>query len=646
MNDKSAVDSGVECDPVSLSFEAYISEWRQDVTAGSPSTKELGKRFSHKLITQWIDSSDPQSDIVFCDGPGDGGIDIAYLERAADDGDSALGDTWYLIQSKYGSAFRGTDALLSEGQKVIDALDGKRERVSSLADGLLERLRNFINTASDRDRLILLFATERKLTESQVRALNDIKSIGINRVGTMFGVDAISVETIYERLLSDNNKNTAVIVSLRGQFTKSGDDLIVGSVSLPDLYHFLREYKSVTQDLDQLYERNVRKWLGGRGKINKAIAVTLKEYPERFGLYNNGITIVASGIEFMKFSNEVQLHDPYVVNGCQTTRTLYEVFVPRMDSGGKGSDATLDAWKARAAKGVIIVKVATVGSAGELLLREITRYTNSQNAVREKDFLALTNDFRSWQSALATMHGVYLEIQRGGWDSQKALQKQNPSGTQFDRWANAADLMKVFGAGWLLEAGLAYGKNPPFLPGGQIFKRITEPDPNYPDDDPFGENDLYAAFLLSEAAEPLEFGRSGKQTRRQTRFLFFMTLIELIRYIIVMGAKKATRSEITHAITKLLERPIRPEGAELVNHALEVIDGYMTQGADNCIFDEPAYINTYGGDLNAFLKWEQFGKSEADCPHYRRNISIRQAVIGMELGGESLRDRTIKAIVG
>jgi hypothetical protein len=315
-----------------------------------------------------------------------------------------------------------------------------------------------------------------------------------------------------------------------------------------------------------------------------------------------------------------------------------------MDAGGKGEDAALDAWKARAAKGVVVVKVATVGSGGEPLLQEITRFTNSQNAVREKDFLALTGDFRSWQVALASKRGIYLEVQRGGWDSQRAMQKQRPNGPQFSRWANAADLMKVFGAGWLSEAGLAYGKNPPFLPGGSVFKRITEPDPAAPDADPFGEADLYAALLLAEAAEPHDFGRSGKQTRRQTRFLFFMTFVDLLKDVIVRAGKKATRGEITRGILALLGPSNRQEGEELVHHALEVVDGYMTQGSENCIFDEPAYLNTYGGDLNAFLKWEQLGKSDADCPNYRQLISTRKAVVGMRIGGESLRDRSTKAI--
>lgn len=124
-----------------ISFEQFKSEWMQSIQADNPSTVQLGNRFAHKLITQWLDENPDTDDIVYCDGSGDGGIDAAYLSRkeAADnDADvQTAGDSWYLIQSKYGAAFRGTKTLIEESQKVIDTLDGKRTRLSSLAEGVL-----------------------------------------------------------------------------------------------------------------------------------------------------------------------------------------------------------------------------------------------------------------------------------------------------------------------------------------------------------------------------------------------------------------------------------------------------------------------------------------------------------------------------
>src|SRR5689334_801835 len=83
----------------------FRAEWIADVVKDDPSTIELGRRFAYKLITQWLDAAEPGTDLIFCDGAGDGGIDAVFLDRADDDIEAAAGDTWYLIQNKYGSAF-------------------------------------------------------------------------------------------------------------------------------------------------------------------------------------------------------------------------------------------------------------------------------------------------------------------------------------------------------------------------------------------------------------------------------------------------------------------------------------------------------------------------------------------------------------
>lgn len=53
----------------------------------------------------------------------------------------------------------------------------------------------------------------------------------------------------------------------------------------------MKAYRDKTGDLDQLYEKNVSRFLGTRRKVNAAIKRTLEEEPESFCLYNNGVTI-------------------------------------------------------------------------------------------------------------------------------------------------------------------------------------------------------------------------------------------------------------------------------------------------------------------------------------------------------------------
>ncbi len=365
----------------SVEFEAFRQEWLEDIAEGNPSTVELGNRFSRKLITQWIDVDESSDDIVYCDGSGDGGIDIAFLNRGESvDESSEERDTWYLVQSKYGRAGADSKTLLLEAQKVIDTLDGKRNNLSSVAQDLLERLLNFKSKASDRDKLILVFATEQPLNDEQKRTLKGIRAMGIERLGGIFDVEEVSIATIYQRLLED--RTIQINIPLSSKDAK-GDKLLLGAVKLKDLYKFMKTYRDQTGDLDRLYEKNVRRFLGTRRKVNAAIKKTLENEPENFGLFNNGVTIVVQEFERLHKRAIFKLIEPYVVNGCQTTKTIWDVLFKKLESGGIGSSPALEIWKEKLEQGVVIVKIVKVGSEGEDLL--------TRRCLKENDLSQLRN---------------------------------------------------------------------------------------------------------------------------------------------------------------------------------------------------------------------------------------------------------------
>lgn len=610
-----------------IKFEDFKQQWLEEVQAGKPSTTELGHRFGNKLMMNWLDIEDDVSDnLLYCDGAGDGGIDIAYLSQGEKESVDVEpeGDIWYLVQSKYGSAFQGNNTLLHEASKVIETLDGRRSNLSSLAQGLLEKLTYFRRNSSPRDRIVLMFATEAPLSNDQTRIMDDIQAMGRNRLGSLFEVAAISIYTIYKRLEEKTAPDDHHLVIPIGLTTTSTDDsLLIGSVSLLNLYSFMKKYRDKTQDLDKLYEKNVRRFLGSGRKVNKAMTFTLENTPERFGLFNNGITIVASDIR-PKGEDLYELVDPYVVNGCQTTKSIWQVCDRRLESGGTGNDPKLVDWKDRATRGVVVTKIVKVGENDDVLQQEITRYTNSQNAVSEKDFLALSSGFKTWADQMRKKYHVFLEIQRGEWDSQRALQKQKPSLEQYKEYANAFDLLKVYGSGWMRESGNAFGRNSVFLPKGSVFVAIF--DKTVPD---FGLDDLYAAYLLQKAADEIGFGRGVQNiSRRQTRFLFYQVTIEMLRDILVRAGLKTDNSSVTQALIKLFKPENQTAQKALLDTALEVIDEYMTSGKDETVFNEPAYKERYNNDLNSFLKWEQLGKTKDSTPRlimlledYQRSIA-------------------------
>ena len=257
-----------------ITFEEYCEEWLREFTEGDLPPFEKGQRFANKLVTHWLNVTDDDEDLVLCDGTGDGGIDIAYLHRADIDdseqeGQSVEGDTWYLIQSKYGTAFQGSDTIIKEGRKVIATLTEENTRLSEHVSQLIGRLNTFQHQASERDRIILVFATDLPMTESDRQALNDIRMLGRQQFSPIFDVEDISLQTIWEA--RDTVQQISLSLTIHGNFVDPSSGLRVGTIPLTDLYQFLKAYRDKTGNIDQLYEKNVRQFLGSRKKVNRGI---------------------------------------------------------------------------------------------------------------------------------------------------------------------------------------------------------------------------------------------------------------------------------------------------------------------------------------------------------------------------------------
>ena len=618
-----------------LAYEDFKTEWLREIISGNPTTTELGHRFSRKILGDWLDFNSETEDIIFCDGAGDGGVDVAFLVLGdmLEDGNHE-GNTWYLVQSKHGSAFSGSSTILIEGQKVLDNLRGNRPNLSSIGEDVSNRIRNFIANKGPNDKLKLVYATHEPLNETEKRAADDVRTIGRTHLGDFFDIESISIQTIYNRITELQSTVNKTSVHLKASLVPSGDDLWVGSVTLLDLYEFLKTYKQCTGDLDQLYEKNVRKYLGGGRIVNKGISQTLKSNPEKFGLFNNGITIVAEDVT--NNNGQFTIVEPYVVNGCQTTKTIWQVLVEKLDTGASQLSSETQHWKDRLAKGIVIVKIVKVGSQNEVELTNITRFTNSQNSVSRQDFIALEGNFRTLASEMASTYQIYLEIHRGGWESQRMLQRHSLNAPQFTEHVNAFDMLKIYGAAWMAEPGIAFGKNPPFAPGGAIFKRII-------DSQSFGTEEIYACYLLQRIANQIKFGRAAdKPSRGQTRYLFYYVLTDLIKDILINNSKPHGLKELTEAVIKIFK--VETETSKnLINIALNVIDNYLADGTQDSLFTEPEFIRTK--DLNNFLKWEKLGKGRDFTPKFEQLLFANKYLMGQSLSGQQSVRQQVSAIL-
>ena len=594
-----------------ITFEEFEMQWLEDVQADSPSTTQLGNRFAQKILRVWLEIDEATAEVILCDGAGDGGIDAAVFVKA-DPAEGIDGTTWILVQSKYGTALSGPNTITLEAQKLFATLEGRRPALSSLSAELVERLKNFLSNKGIGDKLEYVVATSRKLTDEELEYLKNVRVLGRDKFGDCFDTDAVSIETIYNKVCEDQQViGPQISVALTTSVTASTKDLHIGATTLPDMFAFMTEYKSKSGDLDMLYEKNVRKFLGSKRKVNKGIEHTIEFTPERFGLYNNGITIVAEQLS-RDSVGMLTLVNPYIVNGCQTTRSIWSVLQRKLNAGGSAPTEVQKGWEERLKQGVVVTKIVLVGAGGEELLTETTRYTNSQNAVGEKDFIALEADFRTWAPAFNKEFGVFLEIQRGAWEARRAYQKQNPLAVpQYTESANAFDLLKAYAAGWLVEPGIAFGKNPPFAPGGSLFNKIVN-------ETGFGTDSLFAAYQLQLLAGHYGFGRGAtKPSRGQTRYLFMMVVVGLVKDSLIQLGKNSERVDLVKAVRALANADLL---VHFGNAAVGVVDDYLVSGGEDTIYLEPEYRKT--NDLNAFLKSEKLGKTDDFSPNLRTQISL------------------------
>jgi hypothetical protein len=132
----------------------------------------------------------------------------------------------------------------------------------------------------------------------------------------------------------------------------------------------------------RLLEANVRTFLGNKKAVNKGIVETLRKEPEHFLAFNNGLVLVCDEAAFERADDGNLglsfLKGLQIVNGGQTTSSIY--FASR-------DDKTIDLSHVMVPAKIIILK-GSQDEARERLISNVSRYANSQNAVKLSDLSA------------------------------------------------------------------------------------------------------------------------------------------------------------------------------------------------------------------------------------------------------------------
>ena len=157
-----------------------------------------------------------------------------------------------------------------------------------------------------------------------------------------------------------------------------------------------------------LFDLNVRYYLE-RSSVNKEIIRTLNTTAgqRRFHLLNNGVTISATNCSFSTDHLQVTLHNPQIINGCQTVISIFRAY-----------NQISNEFKLRNFTEKCYVPVRIIQTQDPDLLAEVVTASNNQNKMSPRNLRSNSRIQRVLQQKFGQLtHGYFYERKDGEFKS-------------------------------------------------------------------------------------------------------------------------------------------------------------------------------------------------------------------------------------
>jgi hypothetical protein len=303
------------------------------------------------------------------DGQDDGGIDLIFF----DVNERSL----YLVQSKWHEDGHGS-IVLGDVLKFIagvrKVLDNDIDSMNDCIKGRKTDIESALYDANARFVLVLAHTGQESLSTDVSSAVNSYVD-SQNDTSELMSVNVLTQAELH-RVVAAGVAGSPIAVEVQmsawGQL-RAPHFAIYGQVCATDVAAWMKAHGA------RLFDSNLRHFLG-TSIVNQDIVATLMERPEDFWYFNNGITAIATEVAKKPLggnSTETGIFECAgfsVVNGAQTV----------------GSIHAADAQKPEAvAKAMVPVRIISNEQNGDTFSSDVTRFTNTQNAIEKRDFVAL-----------------------------------------------------------------------------------------------------------------------------------------------------------------------------------------------------------------------------------------------------------------
>jgi len=507
------------------SIRDYVEDAKNEV--------EKGNNFLHWILTRVFEATEDDAADAIVDGANDLGID-AYLPVDFSD------NTIRLFQSKYGTSHS------------IDAITKFKEDVKRLLGRDITKMRPELAHLVTQIREKNLQIKCCYVTDQQVDDKGDES------------IEIIDIEEIIQKLWARIKKPAAGKKSnIKLEKMLRHDNTVLGILKLRELTDF------VIKNRDYVFESNIRQWMQFKTSVNKGIRETLQNNPHKFFYYNNGITIVVSDFEELE-NNTLVLYAPQIVNGAQTSNSIIDKAKRTNNLDGS-------------------ITVTVIKADDEQDQNNITKYRNSQNAVRGKDLVSLMDFHKSIKSQLENLKYFY-EIQAGSFDSKTKSQQNEYNGDSIynnylpenhKKVIVAKDAIQSLVAGLEQRPTESYSSPAQFLPRGSKYDEVF--NESLKDDYRLL---LYPYLVKEYSKKVLSYGKRGGHKTKRYATLFFVAVYFRILHKKILDTKGEFKEDIGR-----LEPIFR--SYKLNGRVLKLADTVVTKFLeDSVVYDEINEANT------------------------------------------------------
>lgn len=150
-------------------------------------------------------------------------------------------------------------------------------------------------------------------------------------------------------------------------------EALISLIPIQQFYDFIKDDDGGINT--KLFEHNIRDYKG-KSNVNKDIINTLEERKDlQFWWLNNGITIIAEEINESSSAKKITIKNPQIVNGLQTSYSIFNYFQENNEKLGEENRS-------------VFIKIIRIDPEEEGIELDITKATNRQNEIRDKDIRA------------------------------------------------------------------------------------------------------------------------------------------------------------------------------------------------------------------------------------------------------------------